>query len=255
MSNYYIYRHIRLDKDEVFYIGMSKKLSLYSTFTREYRRAFSYKSRNEKWSEIVNATKYKVEIIFETNNYEEACKKEKEFISIYGKLINSTGTLVNIKDGGGSPGFVRSYENKIKIGKIVYVWLKDGTYIGEFPTTKLAQEALKIDAKQISAAASGKVKSCYDYYLSYEKIFKYSPKLPKLCYQFDSKGNFIREWEVMKAEKSFGSSGDMIGRAARTNGYSKGFLWSNNRDQKEFFYKKNIEKLKHSLKNYVKLPK
>jgi len=39
---YYLYRHIRLDKDEPFYIGIGTKANVkFKSFNSEYRRAFS----------------------------------------------------------------------------------------------------------------------------------------------------------------------------------------------------------------------
>lgn len=68
----YLYRHIRLDKNEPFYIGIGKG-----------KRAYSKKSRNIHWLNIINSTPYEVEIILENLSWEEACEKEKEFIKLY----------------------------------------------------------------------------------------------------------------------------------------------------------------------------
>ena len=47
-----------------------------------------------------------------------AKQKEIEFISLYGKKINKTGTLVNISDGGdGNSGGKHTEEAKKKIGE------------------------------------------------------------------------------------------------------------------------------------------
>lgn len=43
---YFVYRHIRLDTNEVFYIGIGKKIENYNSLKSEYRRAFS-KRRNK----------------------------------------------------------------------------------------------------------------------------------------------------------------------------------------------------------------
>ena len=70
----YVYRHIRIDKNEPFYIGISSG--------DDYSRANSKKNRNTHWHNIVNKTDYKVEIMLDDLTIEEACKKEIEFISI-----------------------------------------------------------------------------------------------------------------------------------------------------------------------------
>jgi hypothetical protein len=104
----YVYRHIRLDKNEPFYIGIGK--------LPNYKRAFEKQKRNQFWQNIVAKTDYEVEILFDDISWEEAEKKEIEFISLYGKRDNGTGCLVNISNGGGgTKGFKHSEEAKKKI--------------------------------------------------------------------------------------------------------------------------------------------
>ena len=73
----YLYRHIRLDKNTPFYIGIGSDL--------KYNRANSIKDRNIFWKRIANKTQYRVEIMLDDLSWEEACEKEKEFIKIYGR--------------------------------------------------------------------------------------------------------------------------------------------------------------------------
>jgi hypothetical protein len=89
----YVYRHIRLDKNVPFYIGIGKS-------DLNFNRAESNKNRNPYWHHIVNQTEYRVEILMDDLTWEEACKKEIEFISLY-KKHSQSGTLCNIADGGG----------------------------------------------------------------------------------------------------------------------------------------------------------
>lgn len=88
----YLYRHIRLDKNEPFYIGIG--------ITKNYSRAYSKKSRNKLWKIIANKSGYEVEVIFDDLSWEEACEKEKEFINLYGRIDNKTGILSNMTNGG-----------------------------------------------------------------------------------------------------------------------------------------------------------
>lgn len=91
-----VYRHIRLDKNEPFYIGIGKNSN----------RAFVGYSRNDYWNAIVSRTKYEIEILFDDLSWEDACQKEKEFIQLYGRKNNNTGILCNMTDGGeGTLGF------------------------------------------------------------------------------------------------------------------------------------------------------
>jgi hypothetical protein len=108
-----VYRHIRLDKNEVFYIGIGK----------EEKRAYE-KYRNKHWNHIVAKTKYEIEILFDDLTWEEACIKEKEFIKLYGRRDLGLGTLVNLTDGGegqcGNSNFLgkkHSIESKKKISE------------------------------------------------------------------------------------------------------------------------------------------
>lgn len=104
----YIYRHIRLDTNEVFYIGVGGLLS-----DDNHRRANKKYGRSNFWKNIINKTEYEVEIILDNMSYEDTLKKEIEFIKIYGRLNNGTGTLVNLTDGGeGCNGMKHSNQTK-----------------------------------------------------------------------------------------------------------------------------------------------
>lgn len=104
----YVYRHIRLDKNEPFYIGIGTDSN--------YQRAYSKHSRNIFWKRVVGITNYEVEILMDNLTKEEAKHKEIEFINLYGKKINKTGILVNITDGGeGAAGYQHTEEAKRKI--------------------------------------------------------------------------------------------------------------------------------------------
>jgi hypothetical protein len=89
----YVYRHIRKDKDQVFYIGIG------TDDKGKYTRAYS-KNRNRYWKRIVDKTNYEVEILFDDITKEEALSKEVEFIQIYGRGDLGLGTLCNLTDGG-----------------------------------------------------------------------------------------------------------------------------------------------------------
>lgn len=88
----YLYRHIRLDTNLPFYIGIGSGAS--------FRRAHRSDGRSKFWRSVKNKTKIRVEIIMENLSWEEACEKEKEFIALYGVRSNCTGSLVNLTMGG-----------------------------------------------------------------------------------------------------------------------------------------------------------
>jgi hypothetical protein len=85
-----IYRHIRLDTNNVFYIGIGKNEN----------RAYHKHSRNRYWYNIINKTEYEVQILKRDLSWVDACELEKLLISYYGRKDLGLGTLVNMTDGG-----------------------------------------------------------------------------------------------------------------------------------------------------------
>jgi hypothetical protein len=116
LKNYYLYRHIRLDTNEVFYIGVGTKNNKHLGFASEYKRAYDKNKRSKYWKNIVNKTNYTVEILFESTSLSFIYEKEREFISLYGRKDLKKGTLVNHNDGGqGLEGSKHTIETKQKI--------------------------------------------------------------------------------------------------------------------------------------------
>lgn len=106
----FLYRHIRLDTNEVFYIGISsanKGINKLGGFTMA--RAFDDKRRSKFWKNIANKTNYEVEILYWNKPEKFLMKKEKEFIKLYGRRDLNEGTLVNLTDGG--EGAIRCKSN------------------------------------------------------------------------------------------------------------------------------------------------
>lgn len=79
MSNHYLYRHIRLDKNEPFYIGIGTKEDVHKRSTKPsfmHKRAYSKNDRNNHWKYIVAKTSYEIEILLESDDYELIKQKE-----------------------------------------------------------------------------------------------------------------------------------------------------------------------------------
>ena len=107
----YIYRHIRLDKNIPFYIGIGVDDN-----EGKFKRSKAKEHRNDYWRNIVSKTDYRVEIILNDLSWEEACKKEKEFINLYGRKDKLEGYLANQTDGGdGGTGVIVKPETREKI--------------------------------------------------------------------------------------------------------------------------------------------
>lgn len=104
----YVYRHIRLDKNQPFYIGIGSDA--------EYKRANERTRRSELWKKIIAKSDYFVEIIADEVSVEFAKEKEIEFIKLYGRIDKSTGTLCNMTDGGdGIHGYIFTKEHRQKL--------------------------------------------------------------------------------------------------------------------------------------------
>lgn len=110
---YFVYRHIRLDKQEPFYIGIgSITLSRGLSHKAVHSRAYKTKGRNNIWKKISAKTSYRVEIIYNSNQYSDIQAQEQYLIKKYGRIDKGTGILANLTDGGeGVPDKLHSAES------------------------------------------------------------------------------------------------------------------------------------------------
>ncbi len=100
-----VYRHRRLDKNEVFYVGIGKKEA----------RAFDMVNRNHIWKGIKSRSEVDVEIVASDLSWELACELEQLMIAEYGRIDLHTGSLANLTYGGeGSLGVKQSQESIAK---------------------------------------------------------------------------------------------------------------------------------------------
>lgn len=111
---FYIYKHIRPDTNDVFYIGKGNTSK--NSHVERYKTS---SGRNKMWKSIVakNNGIFITEIICYCETEEQVNKLEIEYISKYGRFING-GTLCNMTDGGdGSTGLKVSEETRSKLSK------------------------------------------------------------------------------------------------------------------------------------------
>lgn len=114
LTSYYIYRHIRPDTNQVFYVGKGKN----TLRKKRFERAYVTSRRNPFWHRVVEKNKgqYEVEILLEFDNEQECDVKEKEFIALYGRADTKRGTLTNLTDGGdGSTNIIHSEATRAKL--------------------------------------------------------------------------------------------------------------------------------------------
>lgn len=113
LTTFYIYRHIRPDTNQVFYIGKGKNVG-----NRLFERSRSALRRNRYWQNVVakNGGKYEIEILLEFDNELDCDAKEKELIALYGRSDLGKGTLTNLTDGGdGSTNIIATDATRAKL--------------------------------------------------------------------------------------------------------------------------------------------
>lgn len=225
---YYLYQHIRLDTEEVFYIGKgTKKLK-----GNVYHRAYTKNSRNEYWKNIINQTAYRVEILEEFDIEELCLLRETELIILHGYSWNNTGTLCNmVKDDSEIKILARKASVKSN-SKNVHQYSLAGDYIKSFSSIS---EAKKEHPCDIYNAVSGRTPTAGGFQWRTTKYDKLDPycvensrmSKSKVILQYDLNGNFIKKWNGTKIP----SVELNINRGAIRNclsGISKtaeGFIW------------------------------
>lgn len=188
----YLYRHIRLDTNEVFYVGVGVKRH---ELEEEYYRAYNKDNRNKFWKNITAKTDYRVEILLESDDYEFILVKEKEFVKIYGRRNLGLGTLVNLTDGG------KVDLNTIINCKPVYQFDLD------FNLVKKWQSAYHI-VREFGGTLGGiykctKVKDGYKTYKEYIwssslEFSKVNKNAERETAQYDLDGNLIKTFKSLK---------------------------------------------------------
>ena len=73
----YVYRHIRLDTNMPFYIGIS------TVNDDDYKRSKDVVHRSKEWKDVILTTEYRVDILLENIPVSTLGNKEKYFIKLY----------------------------------------------------------------------------------------------------------------------------------------------------------------------------
>lgn len=158
---YYVYSHTRLDKNEIFYIGIGDNIS------GKYERAYDKRSRNRYWNFITKNSVYNVHIEFLSDSLEEVKTKEIELIKYYGRKDLGLGTLCNLTNGGdGTFGLKPTEEQRekmriarknnvkrgvISFGKKIYQYCcKTGVFIRSWDTIKSAADSIGVTKSALS---------------------------------------------------------------------------------------------------------
>lgn len=189
-GKYYLYRHIRLDTNQPFYIGIGTKPFDFVKTKEEYVRAYTKSSRGIYWRNIVNKVGYRVEILLETNDYAFLEQKEVEFIELYGRKIDG-GILCNIENGGKT-----TLRTNIKYN--IFNLKKELIY--KNVTKKDIWRIFSINRSQINTHVNKKILYDYEYYIirTDDKItkfedFRYTRKNRRVI-ELTLNGVFVKEW-------------------------------------------------------------
>lgn len=162
MDKYFVYKHVRLDTSEVFYIGIGKiRISDdATTWKMKHYRAFSKQGRNPIWKRIVAKTEYEVEVIHDDLSKKEAIEHEMCLINDIGRRCDSSGVLSNISIGGETvKDEMITVLNDKKCSRIVYQYSIEGHFIKEWPSTNQIKRDLGYDNSVLRKAIKGKTKS------------------------------------------------------------------------------------------------
>lgn len=224
-GKHYLYQHIRLDKNEPFYVGIGTKYNHDKDYTRAKATA---SQRSSIWRGIVSRTEYKVIILHENNDYNIIKQLEIDYIAKFGQIIYETGSLCNITKGGdGKLG----YRNKKKL-KQVYIYKKTGEFFKEFEANVDCARFLKVGDSCVNSLIN-KNYLLKGFILKSYKTDKVEPikdireklreKRSKKVYQYSKDMILIKEWySTEEASRELKISGGHIRECAIQNKTANG---------------------------------
>lgn len=202
-----VYRHRRVDTNEVFYIGIG----------RFQKRAFCEHKRNRHWKNVVNQTDYIVEILTTCKTWDDACELEQLLIQEYGRRDLGTGCLVNMTDGGeGSIGMVFTKSHRDKISKSLTGVKKDDVFRKKVSDGLTGRKLSKAHRKKISESQKGIPKPCLN--------------VPVI--QYNKNGEYIGEYESMRiASRKTPADASHIGAVCSGKRQTAGgYIWKFKKD-------------------------
>lgn len=171
MPIYYLYRHIRQDLDIPFYIGMAEvnKMPRFNTNIQYYNRAYATGkcARNHFWFDIAKKTDFDVEIMCESENQNEIAQKEFEFIKLYGRIFDNSGSLANINPGGIRCSTLERH-SRLKLGKPVYVYTVSGRFVAKYDILRDAAKELNLSLSIVCAALKGRKNASSNKYVFFD---------------------------------------------------------------------------------------
>jgi hypothetical protein len=153
----YVYTYTRLDKDEIFYVGIGSDSN--------YKRAKNKSLRTDYFKKIINKSECRLDIVFDDLTWEEVCLKEIELIALYGRKDLGIGTLINFTDGGEGR---KGSQNRITP---TYQIDLEGNIIKEWINIETICKELNIHRQSLYAVLNGKVLTCNKFIWVYKKDY------------------------------------------------------------------------------------
>lgn len=142
--------------------------------------------------------------IYENLDRRIAEELETDIIKHFGKIIDKTGILTNISNGGSSsPCSTPGKENPNS--RKIYQYTLDGEFIKEWGNGREVERDLNFTHANIGSCCRGEIKTAYGYQWSYifksKKIksikIKSQPEKHKKVYKFDDLGNLREVYETL----------------------------------------------------------
>lgn len=203
---HYLYQHVRSDTNEVFYVGVGTKSSRgYKTFKSNYYRAHTKKGRNKIWGRITAKVSYRVEILYESDDYGDIKSREVEMIARIGKRSHY-GTLCNLSDGGDGGLSVEKPKGKhSSCSKKVYQYTLEGNFVREWDSGNDIQRELGHWSNSIYNCCNRKKKNktAYGFQWSYQKMTVLIPRKKdyhsKPVLQLMKSGELVKVWSSSKS--------------------------------------------------------
>jgi hypothetical protein len=183
---YYVYTHTNIIDNTIFYVGIGS-----STNKNEYFRAYSKNRKNQKeWTNYTLFNNYSVEIIAVYDNKEDACSKEIELISKYGRKMFNEGLLLNKAPGG------HKWKDTIKI----YQYNLTGEFIAEWTSPKEAAHVLKLNYTNIYKSCKGPYRAGQFQFKTFKKqiIDAWINKSSKEVFLFSKTAEFINSYNSIE---------------------------------------------------------
>lgn len=224
MYKYFIYKHIRLDNNQVFYIGKGKIKTKGNPFKRS-----KVTQRNTYWKNIVRSTPYRIEIIRLFKSEVEALRYENYLILKY-KSKYETANLKTYDDP--NEKYVEKIRNnvpKIKIHK----YDLEGNYLESFESLREASNICECDVyntttnRNITAGGFQWSKKLVNKMPSLKtRVRKLRPNKYKKINQYTVDNKFIKTWDSYKEiENILGYKRTGIANRVNSNKISHGFKW------------------------------